>query len=122
MQPRGVNGGSASKISPIVPSPNSLEGADAALEEAARAGAVVGMELEPRVDARTDQPGPHGALVIRGVARAQIAEVLRLVVRLARRERSQSHGRQQPFAATTSSTGVPAPRSSTGWSSEIASS
>src|SRR5579885_3320170 len=61
---------------------------DAAVEIAARAGEIIGMELEPGVDPRTDQPRPDRALMVRRVARPEIAEVARLIVRLARRERS----------------------------------
>src|SRR5690349_347541 len=50
-------------------------------ERVARAVEVVRIHLQPRVDERTDEPCPHSALVVRGVARAQIAEVLRLVIR-----------------------------------------
>src|SRR5919198_3409747 len=47
---------------------------------------VVGMDLQPGVDERTDEPSPDRALVIGRVARAQIAEVARLVVGIAGRE------------------------------------
>ena len=56
------------------------------------------MHLEPGVDERADQPGPHRALVIGRVARAQVAVVVRLVVGIARRERAQADRRQQAFA------------------------
>src|SRR6185437_7167604 len=58
------------------------ERVDAALEKAPRAGAVVGMHLEPGVDPRPDQPRPHGALMVRRVAGAQVAEVALFVLRL----------------------------------------
>src|ERR1044071_4620902 len=41
--------------------------------------ASLGMHLEPGVDERADQPGPHGALVIGRVAGAHSAEITRLV-------------------------------------------
>ena len=78
--------------------PESLERRDAAVEKAPRAGAIVGMQLEPRVDPRTDQPPPDRSLVIRGVARAQIAEIALLVVGLARRERPKPDRRQQSLS------------------------
>ena len=98
MQPRGVYGSSASKISLSVPMPASLRCADEALEARARARLVVGMELQPRIDERAHQPSPDGALVVRGVARAQVAVVLRLVVAVPGRERAQTDRRQQPLA------------------------
>src|SRR4051812_39794174 len=50
-----------------------------AAEETACFRASFGMDLEPGVDERADQPSPDGALVIGRVAGAQIAEIARLV-------------------------------------------
>ena len=96
-QPRGVYGGSASKIS--------LIDADAGLVEmrrgsrpgtGARPAARSGCVLHPRVDERADQPGPDRALVVGAVARAQIAVVRRLVVGMSGIERAQADRREQP--------------------------
>ena len=38
-----------------------------------QAGPVVGMDLEPGVNEGSDQPGPDGALMVSGVASAQVA-------------------------------------------------
>src|SRR5215217_6310643 len=48
--------------------------------------AAVGMNLEPGVDERADQPSPDSALVIGRVAGAQIAEIARLVFGVAGRQ------------------------------------
>src|SRR5438876_8076791 len=56
---------------------------------------IGGINLEPGVDEGADEPSPYGALVIRRVTRAKIAEVPRLVCRIAGRERSQADRRQQ---------------------------
>src|SRR5687767_11337262 len=45
-----------------------------------RARSVLRVELQPRVDQRTSEPPPHGALVVGGVAGPKVAVVLRLVV------------------------------------------
>ncbi len=60
--------------------------------------ALVGIDLEPGVDEGADQPGPYRALVVGRVARPQITEITRLVIGLPRRQRAQSHRRQQAFA------------------------
>ena len=54
-----------------------------------------------------DEPPPDGALMIRGIARAQVAEVARLVIGMARRQRAQADGREQ-FGADFSTTAGPA--------------
>ena len=82
MQPRGVNGGSASKISLMDPRHASSEMRGKSFEEFLRARRIFGMHLQPRIDERADQPGPHRALMISGVARTQVAIVLRLIIRL----------------------------------------
>src|SRR5271166_2689861 len=51
----------------------------------------------PRLDECAHQPRPHGALMIRGVALMAIASVVRLIARLARRERAQADRRNQMF-------------------------
>ena len=74
-QPRGRNGASASKISLIDPTHASLEMLRRSLRAARARRRDRPVHLQPRVDERADQPRPHRALVIRGVARAQIAVV-----------------------------------------------
>src|SRR6476660_4411392 len=48
-----------------------VEAGHEALERMARAGEVVGINLQPRVDEWADEPAPGGALVIRRVARPE---------------------------------------------------
>src|SRR6185312_15404485 len=74
------------------------ERADASLEKAPRAGSIAGVHLEPGVDPRADQPRPDRALVVRRVARPQIAEIAFFVLRLARRQRAQADRGEQPLA------------------------
>src|SRR5438874_10879414 len=64
-----------------------VERGDAAVEKTTCALRIAGMHLEPRIDPRTDKPGPYRALMIRGITRTQIAEVARFVVCVARRQR-----------------------------------
>ena len=93
------NGASASKISLIEPTHASSRCASKPVEQLARARAIV--RDSTLSQASTNGPisqRPDRALVIRGVARAQIAVVVRLVVRMARRQRPQADRRQQPLA------------------------
>ena len=98
MQPRGVNGHSASKISLIVPSAASFRCGRKASRKPRAPCAVVGVYLEPGVDKWADQPGPHRSLVIGRVAGAQVSEIARLEIGLAGRQRAQADRRQQPLA------------------------
>src|SRR4029453_186650 len=50
---------------------------DKAIEKMPGAGTIVGMNFQPGVDERTDEPGPHGALMICRITRAQVAKVAR---------------------------------------------
>src|SRR5688500_11531553 len=55
------------------------------------------MSLQPRIDERSDEPGPHRALVIGGIARTKIAVILRFVVGMIWGERAQAdRGRELP--------------------------
>src|SRR3954451_25489256 len=67
-------------------------------EVATGAPQVAGVELEPGVDERPDQPGPDGPLVIGGVAGAEVAVVFRLVVGMAGGERTEADGGEKPLA------------------------
>ena len=100
MQPRGVYGASASKISLIEPMQASPRcGDEARRGSCARARAVVGVDACSQ--ASTNGPisqRPDRALVVGGVARAQVAVVVRLVVGVAGRERAQADRRQQALA------------------------
>src|SRR5712692_10997574 len=60
--------------------------------------ALIRMHLEPGIDKGADQPCPYRALVVGRIAGAQIAEITRLVIGLARRQRAQSQWRQQALA------------------------
>ena len=59
------------------------------------AGAIVRIHLQPGIDKRPDQPRPDSALMIRGIARSQVAVVAGLVIGMSGRQRPQSVGRQQ---------------------------
>ena len=65
------------------------------VKEMPRRRSVFGVNPEPGIDERADQPGPHRSLVIGGVAGAQVAEIPRFVIGLARGERAQSNRRYQ---------------------------
>src|SRR5271154_681964 len=65
------------------------------VEEMPRCRAIVGVNLEPSIDKRADQPGPHRALVVCRIAGAQVAEIARLVIGLDRRKGAQPDRRQQ---------------------------
>ncbi len=84
MHPRGVNGGSASKISLMEPMQASLKCGHEAVQKLARAFEIAEVNLEPRVDERPDQPGPHRSLMIGRIASAKVAVILRLVVLMIR--------------------------------------
>src|SRR5688500_3434121 len=43
------------------------------VEHPPRSGAILGMRVEPGIHVRSDQPRPHGALVIGSVSRSQVA-------------------------------------------------
>src|SRR5262245_35870897 len=49
----------------------------------------------PSIEEWPDQPWPDGPLVVRDVARSEIAEVLRLIIGVPRRERAHAIRRQQ---------------------------
>lgn len=55
-------------------------------DEASRAGMVLGVHGDVSVDERTDEPCPGGALMVSRIARAQVAEITRLVRGVFRRE------------------------------------
>src|SRR5262249_49576093 len=48
----------------------------------------IGIDAAPCIDEWADQPGPDCPLVIRDISRAQIAEILWLIVGVTRRERA----------------------------------
>ena len=85
-----------------------------AVEARARARLVVRLHPQPGVDERTHQPPPHRALVIGGVARAEVAVVLRLVVAMTGRERAQTDRREQPVADDVEAPAATRASSSTG--------
>src|SRR4029077_13403042 len=91
-----------------------------AVEEKPRHRAIMGVDLEPSIDERADQPSPYRALVIGGIAGTHIAEIARLVLGLARRQRTQPNRRHTSFASTAVTTASQCSRSRTGCSSAIA--
>ena len=105
MQPRGVNGCSASKISLTEPMHASSRWC-VSVSSSSLAPRSIGMTLQPGLDEMSHQPGPDRALVVGGVAGAEVAEVSRLVVRMIRRKRAQADGRQR---AGLRSPAAPAP-------------
>src|SRR5260370_1386936 len=68
------------------------------VERTLRAGQIVGVHLQPRIDERSSEPGPRGSLVVGRVTCAEIAEVSRLVFRIAGRERAETDAGEQPIA------------------------
>ena len=54
----------------------------------------IGIDAVPRVDEWADQPRPDCPLVIRDISRAQIAEILWLIVRVIRGEGAHSVRRE----------------------------
>src|SRR5688572_5312011 len=54
------------------------------------------IRLNPGVNEWSNQPPPDRSLVVRAVARTQVAVVARLVIRMLRIERPQPDWRQQP--------------------------
>src|SRR4029450_1933013 len=80
--------------------------ADAADAAFAQMSAKAGKELErvfthvrmhakPRIEVRADQPRPHSALMVRGVASAQITEILSFEVRMTGIEGPEAVSREQ---------------------------
>src|ERR1700722_5841743 len=68
---------------------------DKAFKEAPRSRTVFGMNLEPGIHKRSDQPSPDGPLMIGRVPGAQVAIVLRLEIGMIGRKRTQAYGGQQ---------------------------
>src|SRR5205807_6564404 len=54
------------------------------LQEVAGSALVAGMNSQPRINERADQPGPNRSLMVSTVARPQIAAVNRLVLGIIR--------------------------------------
>src|SRR5271165_457321 len=50
------------------------------IQELASACQIAAVNLKPGINERSDQPGPHRALMVGGIARAKVAVVLWLVV------------------------------------------
>src|SRR6185436_6397244 len=65
------------------------------------------MDAQPRVDEGTDEPRPYGPLVICGVSRPQIAEVLSLEVGILLVERSKAVRREQTLGHHVQDAGPP---------------
>ena len=118
-QPRGTYGGSASKISAIDPTQASFSRASKPSRKRAGARAILRMRFQPRIDERADQPRPDRALMIRRVARPQIARNRPPCSRDAPARACAVRPASAEVAATASSTASHRSRSSTGWSSAI---
>src|SRR3954470_2241707 len=58
---------------------------------------ISGVDAQPGVHVRADEPAPDRPLVIGGVAGPQIAVVAGLVLRMAWGQRAQAHGSEQPL-------------------------
>src|SRR5262245_29017039 len=61
-------------------------------------GLLIGTDLEPGIDVRTDEPGPNRSLMVGGVTGPEIAVILGLVIRVTRSQGAQPIGRQQLVA------------------------
>ena len=83
MQPLGVNGSSPSKISPAVPSPAAVDVAKHRFQKGHRRFGVL---IDAQVGERewTEQPAPHRALVVGGVAFFHASGVVPLIAGLFR--------------------------------------
>ena len=93
--PRGVYGGSASKISLMLPMQALARCCPRLTAMGRNSSTPIGIDAAPRVDEWSDQPRPDRPLVIREISRTQIAEILWLIVRVTRRERTQAVWREQ---------------------------
>jgi hypothetical protein len=89
--PHGVYGGSASKISLM----QAVARCWARPTEMDRNSSFRSGSAPPCVDEWADQPRPDCPLVIRDISRAQIAEILWLIVGMTRRERAHPIWREQ---------------------------
>src|SRR5262249_21000313 len=78
-----------------------VEMGDEAFDHPLGGSLVIRIYLQPRIDEWTDQPCPHGPLVVGCVASAKIAVIPRLEIGIIRGERSQAERRQQPAAYRT---------------------
>src|SRR4051812_45556142 len=65
------------------------------LQELAGLPVLAGMDLEPGIDERPDQPRPDRSLVVGAIARPQVAGIKRFVIRMFRRERTKTDRRDQ---------------------------
>ena len=67
------------------------------MQETPCARPVFGMNANPGIDKRADEPAPHGPLMVSGIAGTQIAPVFCLVIGMPRRQGPQTYGGQQPI-------------------------
>src|SRR5271163_3883602 len=67
------------------------------IEKVLRLREIIGVDLQPGIDERADQPSPYCALVVGGIPGAQVAEIPRFVIGLARRQGAQPDRRHQLF-------------------------
>src|SRR5262249_19701483 len=88
--------------------------------EEAPCGRAIRIDLEPRVNEWTDQPRPHGALMIGAVAGASVAIVARLIVLFPGASDRRPTGVNKR-SGTASSARFQGPESSRGCRNEIAS-
>src|SRR5271154_5513472 len=89
------------------------------VEEMSRSREIIGVDLQPGIDKRADQPSPYGALVVGSIPGAQVAEIARFVVGLARRKGAQPDRCHQLFMHRGNDR-LPMFRVENGCSSEIA--
>ena len=57
--------------------------------------ATIGVDAQPGIRERSDQPGPDRPLMIGSVARTQVAVILRFIIRMSGSQRPQSERGQQ---------------------------
>ena len=95
MHPRGRNGGSASKISLIVPIRASRKWSSNA--RANCAPRLILVDFQTGVQIVTNQPGPDGTLMVRRIPGPQITGIGRLIVSMPGRQRPKPKGSQEFF-------------------------
>src|SRR5439155_24459469 len=69
-----------------------------AIQKFSGASVIFRVHFQPGIDERTDQPGPYSALMISGVPRAQVTEILCFVIWMVAAQRTQANGREQFLA------------------------
>src|SRR6185369_13672000 len=64
-------------------------------QELSRNGPIFRMNLDRRVNDRTDQPAPNRSLMVSSIASTKVAIISRFVIGMSRRQRTQTDWRQK---------------------------